>query len=271
MKKQRVALTIIMLLFLGDIVLLVRNREIHSKIDGHNFTTAIEQKTSIQEVSKSVRKILSEFPEEAENVMTLAERRRIRRNILEERIYTLMALEALRMRIVKEAKKMALQGRNVCGPYLERINSRNNILLDMVQDERNKMASRIVELNTPRFRAGMAEHKERMLQKRERVYSFIHNLDVSRFDEATAKAHADYLVALDEFRILYNDPAVSYNVKLAAQSKADSLAQNFGSLFKSNYLDQGFNQEKQKNELFVSALYDFLCRIRFQSEINREQ
>ncbi|MBO7093018.1 MAG: hypothetical protein J6W23_14645, partial [Victivallales bacterium] len=42
-------------------------------------------------------------------------------------------------------------------------------------------------------------------------------------------------------------------------------------LFKSNYLDQGFNQEKQKNERYVSALHELLCQIRFQAEINKSE
>jgi len=96
-------------------------------------------------------------------------------------------------------------------------------------------------------------------------------LDTSRFNDATAKAHADYLAALDELRALYDDPSASYETKLAAQSKADNLANNFGSLLKTNNLDQGFNQEKQKNELYVSALNELLCLVRFQAEINKPE
>ena len=270
MKKHQITLTVILILLCLDVVLLIMDRKARAEME-EKGSVAAEQKPSIQDVAKSVRAMLNDDLEEEENSSPQAERRQQRRKVREERAYTLMALDALRMRIVKEAKQKALQGRNVCGPYLDMVNGHNNMLRNMVGEESNKMAPRVVKLNTPLFRAGMAEHKELMLKKREQINEFMHHLDTSRFDDATAMAHADYVAALDELRALYDDPSASYEAKLAAQSKADNLANNFGSLLKTNNLDQGFNQEKQKNELYVSALNELLCLVRFQAEINKPE
>ena len=268
MKKPSITVTVILLLLMLDIALLVMNRKVHKDMGQGDSVTAAERRPSMEEVTKSVKKQLKKLHEVDEGNASAAGRRQARRKIREERAYTLMALEALRMRIVKEARQKALQGRNACVPFMTRANGRNQALQGMVQEERNKIA-RMVKLNTPGFRARKAEFEERTRQKREKVYNFIHDLDTSRFDDATAKAHADYLAALDEFRALYSDPSASREAKVSAISNADSLAEKFGSLFKSNYLEQGFNEEKQKNELYVSALYDLLCRVRLQAEINR--
>ena len=254
MKKPSITVTVILLLLMLDIALLVMNRKVHKDMGQGDSVTAAERRPSMEEVTKSVKNQLKKLHEA--------------RKIREERAYTLMALEALRMRIVKEARQKALQGRNACVPFMTRANGRNQALQGMVWEERNK-AARMVKLNTPGFRARTAEFEERTRQKREKVYNFIHDLDTSRFDDATAKAHADYLAALDGLRALYDDPSASREAKVSAISNADSLAEKFGSLFKSNYLEQGFNEEKQKNELYVSALYDLLCRVRLQAEINR--
>ena len=270
MKKQQITLTIILILLCLDVVLLVIDRKARAEMDEKGFVAA-EQKPSIKDVTRSVRAMLNDDSEEEESSAPQAERRQQRRKVREERAYTLMALDALRMRIVKEAKQKALQGRNVCGPYLNMVNGYNNMLQNMVGEASKMMVLRIGKLNTSRLRAGMVEHKELMLKKREQINEFMHHLDTSRFDDATAKAHADYLAALDELRALYDDPSASYEAKLAAQSKADNLANNFGSLLKTNNLDQGFNQEKQKNELYVSALNELLCHVRFQAEINKPE
>ena len=269
MKRQQITLAIILILLCVDVVLLVMDRKAHAEMDERSLETATEQKPSIQDVTKSVKNMLNDLSEDEESDSPQAERRQLRRKVREERAYTLMALDALRMRIVKEAKQKALRGRAVCQPYMNMINGRNMMLQGMVWEEGNKIARRFAKLNTPRMKAMAAKDKERIQKKREQINAFIHDLDTSRFDGATANAHADYLAALDEFRALYNDPSASYEAKLAAQSKADNMAGKFGSLFKSNYLDQGFNQEKQKNERYVSAMHELLCQIRFQAEINK--
>ena len=269
MKKQQITLTIVLILLCADVVMLVMDRKAHAEMDELSSVTLTGQKPSINDVTRSVRNMLTDLPEDEEGDSPQAGRRKLRRKVREERAYTLMALDALRMRIVKEAKQKALQGRAVCRPYLNMINGRNMMLRGMVWEEANKIAPRVTKQNTPRMKAMAAEDKERIQKKREQINAFIHELDTSRFDSATAKAHADYLAALDEFRALYSDPSASYEAKLAAQSKADTMAWKFGSLFKSNYLDQGFNQEKQKIERYVSALYELLCQIRFQTEINK--
>ena len=192
MKKQQITLTIILILLCLDVVLLIMDRKARAEMNGKD-PVAAEQKPSIQDVAKSVRAMLNDDLEEEENSSPQAERRQQRRKVREERAYTLMALDALRMRIVKEAKQKALQGRNVCGPYLDMVNGYNNMLRNMVGEESKKMAPRVVKLNTPLFRAGMAEHKELMLKKREQINEFMHHLDTSRFDDATAMAHADYV------------------------------------------------------------------------------
>ncbi len=271
MKKQQITLTIVLILLCADVVLLVMDRKAHAEMDELSSVTVAGQKPSINDVTRSVRNMLTDLPEDEEGDSPQAGRRKLRRKVREERAYTLMALDALRMRIVKEAKQKALQGRTVCRPYLNMINGRNMMLRGMVWEEANKIAPRVTKLNTPRMKAMAAEDKERIQKKREQINAFIHNLDTSRFDSATANAHADYLAALDEFRALYSDPSASYEAKLAAQSKADTMAGKFGSLFKSNYLDQGFNQEKQKNERYVSAMHELLCQIRFQAEINKSE
>ena len=269
MKKPSITVTVILLLLMLDIALLVMNRKVHKDMGQGDSVTAAERRPSMEEVTKSVKKQLKKLHEADEGNASAAGRRQVRRKIREERAYTLMALEALRMRIVKEARQKALQGRKACVPFMMRANGCNQALQGMVREERHKMAARMVKLNTPGFRARTAEFEERTRQKREKVYNFIHDLDTSRFDDATAKAHADYLAALDGLRALYDDPSASREAKVSAISNADSLAEKFGSLFKSNYLEQGFNEEKQKNELYVSALYDLLCRVRLQAEINR--
>ena len=271
MKKQQITLTIVLILLCVDVVLLVMDRKAHAEMDEQSSLTVTRQKPSINDVTRSVRNMLTDLPEDEEGDSPQAGRRKLRRKVREERAYTLMALDALRMRIVKEAKQKALQGRTVCRPYLNMINGRNMMLRGMVWEEANKIAPRVTKQNTPRMKAMAAEDKERIQKKREQINAFIHELDTSRFDSATAKAHADYLAALDEFRALYSDPSASYEAKLAAQSKADTMAGKFGSLFKSNYLDQGFNQEKQKNERYVFALHELLCQIRFQAEINKSE
>ena len=271
MKKQQITFAIILILLCADVVLLVMNRKAHAEMDGQSSVTATEQKPSINDVTKSVRNMLNDLPEEEENDSPQAEHRQLRRKVREERAYTLMALDALRMRILKEAKQKALHGREVCRPYMDMINGRNMMLQDMVREEGKKIARKNAKLFTPRMKAMAAEHQERIRKKRDQINAFIHDLDTGRFDSATANAHADYLAALDEFRALYNDPSASYEAKLAAQNKADTMAGKFSSLFKSNYLDQGFNQEKQKNERYVSALHELLCQIRFQAEINKSE
>ena len=268
MKKTSITVTVILLLLMVDIALLVMNRKVHKDMGQSDSVTAAERRPSMEEVTKSVKEQLKKLHEVDEGNASAAGRRQARRKIREERAYTLMALEALRMRIVKEARQKALQGRKACVPFMTLANGRNQALQGMVREERNKTA-RMVKLNTPGFRARTAEFEERTRQKREQVYNFIHDLDTSRFDDATAKAHADYLAALDGLRALYDDPSASREAKVSAISNADSLAEMFGSLFKSNYLEQGFNEEKQKNEQYVSALYDLLCRVRLQAEINR--
>lgn len=268
MKKTSITVTVILLLLMVDIALLVMNRKVHKDMGQSDSVTAAERRPSMEEVTKSVKEQLKKLHEVDEGNASAAGRRQARRKIREERAYTLMALEALRMRIVKEARQKALQGRKACVPFMTLANGRNQALQGMVREERNKTA-RMVKLNTPGFRARTAEFEERTRQKREQVYNFIHDLDTSRFDDATAKAHADYLAALDGLRALYDDPSASREAKVSAISNADSLAEKFGSLFKSNYLEQGFNEEKQKNEQYVSALYDLLCRVRLQAEINR--
>ena len=45
------------------------------------------------------------------------------------------------------------------------------------------------------------------------------------YDDATAKAHADYLAALDGLRALYDDPSASREAKVSAISNADSQRQ----------------------------------------------
>ena len=271
MKKQQITLTIVLILLCADVVMLVMDRKAHAEMDELSSVTVAGQKPSINDVTRSVRNMLTDLPEDEEGDSPQAGRRKLRRKVREERAYTLMALDALRMRIVKEAKQKALQGRAVCRPYMNMINGRNTMLQGMVWEEANKIARRVTKLNTPRMKAMAAEDKERIQKKREQINAFIHNLDTSRFDSATANAHADYLAALDEFRALYSDPSASYEAKLAAQSKVDTMAGKFGSLFKSNYLDQGFNQEKQTNERYVSALNELLCQIRFQAEINKSE
>ena len=271
MKKQQITLAIVLILLCVDVVLLVMDRKTHAEMDEQSSATATEQKPSINDVTRSVRNMLTDLPEDEEGDSPQAGRRQLRRKVREERAYTLMALDALRMRIVKEAKQKALRGRDVCQPYMNMINGRNMMLRGMVREEGNKIARKFAKQNTPRMKALAVENKERIRKKREQINAFIHDLDTSRFDSATANAHADYLAALDEFRALYNDPSASYEAKLAAQSKADNMAGKFGSLFKSNYLDQGFNQEKQKNERYVSAMHELLCQIRFQAEINKSE
>ena len=271
MKKQQITLAIILILLCLDVVLLVMDRKSHAEMDELSSVTLTGQKPSINDITRSVRNMLTDIPEDEEGDSPQVGRRKLRRKVREERTYTLMALDALRMRIVKEAKQKALQGRAVCRPYLNMINGRNMMLRGMVWEEANKIAPRVTKQNTPRMKAMAAEDKERIQKKREQINAFIHDLDTSRFDSATANAHADYLAAWDEFRALYNDPSASYEAKLAAQNKADTMAGKFSSLFKSNYLDQGFNQEKQKNERYVSALHELLCQIRFQAEINKSE
>ena len=196
MKKHQITLTVILILLCLDVVLLIMDRKARAEME-EKGSVAAEQKPSIQDVAKSVRAMLNDDLEEEENSSPQAERRQQRRKVREERAYTLMALDALRMRIVKEAKQKALQGRNICGPYLDMVNGYNNMLRNMVE-ESNKMALRVVKLNTPRLREGTAEHKELMLKKREQINEFMHHLDTSRFDDATAMAHADYVAALGE-------------------------------------------------------------------------
>ena len=271
MKKQQITFAIILILLCADVVLLVMDRKAHAEMDGQSSAMVTEQKPSINDVTRSVRNMLTDFQEEEESDSPQAERRQLRRKVREERAYTLMALDALRMRILKEAKQKALRGRDVCRPYMNMINGRNMMLWEMEREEGRKIARKFAKLNTPQMKAMAAKKQELIRKKREQINAFIHDLDTSRFDSATANAHADYLAALDEFRALYNDPSASYEAKLAAQSKADTMAGKFGSLFKSNYLDQGFNQEKQKNERYVSALHELLCQIRFQAEINKSE
>ena len=115
MKKQQITLIIILILLCLDVVLLIMDRKARAEME-EKGSVAAEQKPSIQDVAKSVRAMLNDDLEEEENSSPQAERRQQRRKVREERAYTLMALDALRMRIVKEAtfstRKVAMQKRS---------------------------------------------------------------------------------------------------------------------------------------------------------------
>ena len=110
MKKPSITVTVILLLLMVDIALLVMNRKVHKDMGQGDSVTAAERRPSMEEVTKSVKNQLKKLHEADEGNASAAGRRQVRRKIREERAYTLMALEALRMRIVKEARQRHCRG-----------------------------------------------------------------------------------------------------------------------------------------------------------------
>ena len=102
MKKQQITLAIILILLCLDVVLLVMDRKSHAEMDELSSVTLTGQKPSINDITRSVRNMLTDIPEDEEGDSPQVGRRKLRRKVREERTYTLMALDALRMRIVKE-------------------------------------------------------------------------------------------------------------------------------------------------------------------------
>ena len=77
MKQQQITLTIVLILLCVDVILLVMDRKAHAKLDEQSFVMATEQKPSINDVTKSVRNMLTNFPENEEGDSPQAERRQL--------------------------------------------------------------------------------------------------------------------------------------------------------------------------------------------------
>jgi len=268
MKRQRLVILLFILISLIDAKLIMVNRKAHSELERRQ-NVPNHVLTSMKDIAETIKNNGEILWEDEINEKAGEGRRQARQKIRAERVYTLMALDALTIRITNEARQKAIQGRNVCRPFVDMANGHHNGMISMVRDELHKIAERRVKAKSPQFMRNIQEGKESKAKACENINDFIHHLDTSGFDDETKQAYQAYLHAVDDFLSIYQNGEAGYEEKKSAQDKASQLGKELSAQLKSTYLNHGYNQGIQKNEIYRNALDDLLARIRLQAEINQ--